>query len=463
MKRIAIIGGGISGLSAAYYLSKAGHDCTLIESEKQLGGVMRTERLHDCVIEAGPDSFLSQKPWALELIRELGIEVQLIGSNDHLRRTYVVRNGKLVPLPEGMQFLMPTKIAPILTTPLLSLGAKARMGLEYFRKPSATRADRSVADFVIDHYGREVNEYLAQPMVSGVYGGSPERLSINAVMPKIVELERRYGSVTRGVLASQSEASEANGHPTGSGAPQTVFVSLKNGMQQLVDTLLTRMQGEIRIVIGTAEKIEGAKGNYRIALNGDAIEADEVVLATPAYRAGELLRGRDEKLTELLESIPYHSAIIVALIYSRPEFDHPLNGFGFVVPRAEKQVLTACTWVNTKFPHRAAQNRALLRAFFGTHAADQMVSLPDEYVQTFAHNDLRRLMHYNATPIGSRVQRWDRTMPQYEVGHLARQQEIDERLRQQQGLWLTGNSYAGIGIPDCIHRSQQVATQINQS
>ena len=472
MKRIAIVGGGISGLSAAYYLAQAGYDCTLIEASPQLGGVIRSERVDGCLVEAGPDSFISQKPWAMELIRELGMEDQVIGSQDHLRRTYVLRNGKLIPLPDGIQFLIPTRIAPILTTPLLSLRAKARMGFELFRRPAAESRDRSVAEFVIDHYGREVNEYLAQPMLAGVYGGAPESLSINAVMPRMVEMERRFGSVTRGVLDGMrhakpddkrgSSSHQRDGANPEGGPPRSLFLSLQGGMQQLIDVLAARLEGNIRRVTATVENIEGSQGAFRLAAGGDSIDADDVVVATPAYRAGALLRNIDPDLALLLETIPYNSSVTIALLYARPPFDHPLDGFGFVIPRAERRPLTACTWVNTKFPYRGAENRALLRAFVGGSRAAEAGRGSDEQLAQLAHQELSTLMGFRADPVAWKVHRWPQAMAQYEVGHLQRQQAIEERLGRHPGLWLTGNAYVGIGIPDCIHRSQFVARAISK-
>jgi oxygen-dependent protoporphyrinogen oxidase len=474
MKRIAIVGGGISGLSAAYFLSKAGHDCTLLEACPRLGGVIRSEQVEGCLVEAGPDSFISQKPWAMELIRELGIADQVIGSQDHLRRTYVLRDGRLVPLPDGVQLLIPTRIGPMITTRLLSLGAKARMGLELFRRPlpesSRETPDRSVAEFVIDHYGREVNEYLAQPMLAGVYGGAPESLSINAVLPRMVELERRFGSVTRGVLDGMRRArgqgaagpNHRDGTESNDGAPRALFLSLKEGMQQLVDTLAAQIEGRIRRVTATVESIEGSRGDFRLAAGGNSITADELVLATPAYRAGELLRPTDADLAQLLEEIPYNSSVTIALLYARPEFDHPLNGFGFVVPRLEKRALAACTWVNTKFPYRGSASRALLRGFVSGGRAEEAGAASDEQLAGLAHQELSSLMKYRAEPVAWRVQRWPRAMAQYQVGHLRRQQAIEQRLRQHPGLWLTGNAYIGIGIPDCIHRSRIVAQSIGK-
>jgi oxygen-dependent protoporphyrinogen oxidase len=231
-------------------------------------------------------------------------------------------------------------------------------------------------------------------------------------------------------------------------------------MQQLVDTLAARLEGRIRRVTATVEHIAGARGEFRLAAGGDSIAAEEVVLATPAYRAAALLHAIDADLAYLLETIPYNSSVTIALVYARPAFDHPLDGFGLLVPRAEKRPLTACTWVNTKFPYRAAANRALLRAFLGGERAEEACAAPDEQLGALAHQELSGLMDYHCEPVAWRVHRWPQAMAQYGVGHLRRQKAIDERLRLHPGLWLTGNAYAGIGIPDCVHRSSLVAQAI---
>ena len=457
MKRITIVGGGISGLSAAYYLTKAGHECTLIEAQPRLGGVIQTEQVDGCVIEGGPDSFIAQKPWAMDLIRELGIEDQIIGSNDHLRQTFVLRGGRLIPLPDGVQFMAPTKVMPILTTPLLGLRSKAKMAVEWFRRPLEVSRDRSVAEFVKEHYGAEVNEYLAQPMLAGVYGGSPEKLSVNSILPRFVELEKRYGSVGRGLVRAMSRSRSGKTAGSRNSGRQSLFLSLRRGMQQLTGTLAGQLEGQVRVVTAAVGAIRGRPGAFQLAVGGDTISADEVVLATRAYQAAELLQQMDSRLADLLAGIRYTSSVTVNLLYPRPPFEHRLEGFGFLIPRAEQRRLTACTWVNTKFPHRTTADRAVLRSFLSGREAEKTSSSPDAEVADQAHQELSQLMHFRTEPATQRVYRWDRAMAQYEVGHQKCIEEVESRLANLPGLHLSGNAFAGIGIPDCIRRSKMVA------
>ena len=458
MTQVAIVGGGISGLSAAYFLAERGCQCTLIEAQSRLGGVIRTEKVDGCLVEAGPDSFLAQKPWAFELIRELGMEDQVIGSQDKRRRTYVLRNGKLVPLPEGIQFLAPTKLRPMLETPLLSWRAKARMALEWFQKPEDIE-DESVAEFVQRHYGPEVNEYLAQPMLAGVYGGSPEKLSMQSVLPRFVEMAREHGSLTKSILRERRARQSTLGP---SASPPPLFQSLRNGMQQLTDALAVRVQGRVRIVTATVEKLETLAAGYHLRTSAGPLEAQQVVLATPAYRAGEVVKQIDPCLADLLLEIRYHSSITVSLLYSRPEFDHRLNGFGYLVPRAEGKNLAACTWVNTKFPFRADRETGLLRAFLAGDKAEQFLSSSDSDLAEMAHRELSEAMGFTARTETVRVQRWERAMAQYEVGHQKRVEAIEERLQEFPGLHLAGNGFTGIGIPDCVRRSRLISEQVEK-
>ncbi|MBL8290574.1 MAG: protoporphyrinogen oxidase [Bryobacterales bacterium] len=430
-----IVGGGISGLSAAYYLGKAGITPTVVEREPRLGGVITTEVVDGCVIEGGPDSFLAAKPAALELIGELGLAGEVIASNDDRRVTYILKGGRLVPLPDGLMMMVPTKVLPVAASSLLGWGTKIKMGLEYFRKPGeGSGRDRSVADFVREHYGQETVDYLAEPLLAGVYGGDPDRLSIVSTLPRFAEMEERYGSLTRGVLAARRQS--ANG---GGGA---LFKTLKGGLGQLVEALRPFVPN---VRQGEADALRA--GGVRV--DGQWVEASHIVLACPAPAAAKLVSSLDARLAELLAGIEYASSMTVAFGYRREELRHPLNGFGFLVPKRERRSLVACTWVGTKFPFRVPDTHAVLRCFAQDGAEVEAL-----------HDDLQRIMGFQARPAFTRVSRWPRSMAQYTVGHGARIQEIRERLKAHPWLHLAGNAYEGIGIPDCIRLGREAAHRI---
>jgi protoporphyrinogen/coproporphyrinogen III oxidase len=453
-----IIGGGISGLSAAYYLSKAGLSATLIERRPRLGGVIQTEYIQGCTLEAGPDSYLGIKPAATELIREVGLADQIIGSNDHIRVTYVVRNGRLVALPDGLMMMVPTKIAPIVTTGLLGWGTKIRMGLEYLRKPVAGRAarDRSVAEFITEHYGVESLEYLAEPLLSGVYGGDPKRLSVNSVLPRFVELESKYGSLTRGVLAERAQAAK-NGKP-GAGGGGTLFRTLKGGLSGLVERVAALADVQVRH--GTAEVVERIADGHRVRVDGQWIEAPHVVLACPGYEAAALIGAVDGRLAELLGQVEYSSSLTLALGYNRANIAIDLPGFGFLVPAKERRRLVACTVVHNKFSHRVAEDKVVLRCFFGGAADEAVLNEPDDAIVRMAREELARLIGLQAEPVFSHIARWPKSMAQYTVGHGERLKEIEARVAALGTVHLAGNAYYGIGIPDCVKMGREAAGRI---
>lgn len=447
--RIVIVGGGISGLSAAYYLAKRADLEILLVERARLGGVIQTEKVGGCVLEAGPDSFLAAKPAALELIREVGLGEEVIGSNDHLRVTYIWRNGRLVPMPDGLMMMVPTKIQPMIATRLLSWGAKIKMGLEFFRtKPKEPLPDRSVADFIQDHYGQEAVDYLAEPLLAGVYGGSPQDLSVRSVLSRFVDLENKYGSLTKGVLAERKKAP-----PTPPGA--TLFRTLKGGMGDLVRVLEQKIGGRVRVERGDVQAIERDGERYRLRLNGDWLETDQVVVATPALAAAPLLTTLSPELAHLLNQFRYSSSMTVALGYRKQALNHPENGFGFLVPRRERKRLVACTWVGTKFSYRVPDGWAVLRCFL-----QDGLEQSDSDIVAAVREDLRTIMGVTAEPAFFRVARWHRSMAQYSVGHSERIRQLDEVMRGCSGLHLTGNAYNGIGIPDCIATSKKVAAGI---
>jgi len=449
--RIVIIGGGVTGLSAAYELVKAGRRPVLIEAHSHLGGVIQTETVEGCVLEGGPDSFLSAKPAANELIREVGLDDQLIGSNDASRVTYLVRGGRLIPLPDGLMMMVPTRIMPVALSPLLSWGTKIRMGLEYFRKPPAgPMPDRTVAEFIEDHYGRETVDYLAEPLLSGVYGGSVDRLSVGSVLTRFVELEKKYGSLTRGVLEARKRA------PKGQGSAP-LFQTLKGGLAQLTGELERRVRPHCDVITGTAEQVERTGSTYRVRVGGDAVDAAGVIMACPAWQAGVLLRPVHAGLADLLEGIEYSSSVTLALGYRREQCGPVPPGFGFLVPSKERKTLVACTFVGAKFPYRVPDSHLVLRCFLGGAGHEAVLDRSDDEIVGAVRRELRELLGWDADPAFLRIRRWRRSMAQYTVGHAARIESLRGILRELPELQLAGNAYEGIGVPDCVRTGRQAA------
>ncbi len=451
--RTIIIGGGISGLSAAYYLGKAGRESILIESRPRLGGVIQTEHFEGCTLEAGPDSFLSAKPAALELISELGLAGDVIGSNDHLRVTYVRKNGRMLQLPDGLMMMVPTRILPMVTTPLLGWGTKIRMGLELWRAPKARSADESVSQFVEEHYGREAVDYLAEPLLAGVYGGDPNLMSVASVLPRFVELANRYGSLTRGVLASRAQAKAG-----AQAAP--LFRTLKGGLGQLVDAVQGAITGTTAVRQGRAETVERAGDGFRVRMNGEWLEADRLVLACEAHSASALLGALDPRSAELLGTVSYNSSTVIVLGFEKADFPRPPSGFGFLIPKKERRKLAACTWIGTKFPYRVPEGKIVARCFVGGGGDSAAATESDASLLAEVTAELREIAGFTAGPRFSRIFRWPRSMAQYPVGHGERMKELDARVADIPGLYLAGNAYQGIGVPDCIRMGRGAAEGI---
>jgi oxygen-dependent protoporphyrinogen oxidase len=453
---VAIIGGGISGLSTAYYLAQAGIPSTIVEARPRLGGVIQSQQVEGCVIEGGPDSFLSIKPAAMDLIRELGLAGEVIGSNDHLRVTYVWKGGRLLPLPDGLQLMVPTKLVPLLTTRLLSWPTKVRMGMELFHPPGRHPEDQSVADFVTAHYGPEAVDYLAEPLLSGIYGGSPSALSIQSVLPRFVELEAKYGSLTKGVLAElKANKAQAKRLP--------LFRTLKGGLGQLVSELAARLEGHATVLHRRAKSVERTGGGFRLRLEDGWLECAQLVLASEAHNAAPLVANVDGRLADLLGGIPYSSSMTVALGFPNSAFPKPLAGFGFLVPKRERRRLVACTWVGTKFAHRVPSGTTLLRCFLGGMDDAAILAERDDAILDMVVGELHAIVGFRAAPAFSRIYRWPRSMAQYTVGHPARLAEIEARAAAIPGFQLAGNAYTGIGIPDCIRMGKHAAEAISKT
>jgi oxygen-dependent protoporphyrinogen oxidase len=459
MKRIAIIGGGISGLSAAFTLeeqSKSGADVEYVvyEASPQLGGVLRTENVSGCLVEAGPDSFITEKPWAADLCRALGLGDQLIGSNDADRKTYILVRDRLVVMPDGLMFMVPTKILPTGLSPLFSWKTKLRMAHELFHAPGAADGDESVASLVERHYGAEMVDRLADPLLSGVYGGEAAALSVRAVLPRFAEMERTHGSLGRAMLAARKKM------PVSTRPPRPLFTSLKRGMQHLVEALVSRLSQSSLITNAPAQAVQPEAGGWIVSAGLQSDHFDAVILAVPTYTAAQLLSICSPELAAELTAIHYSSSITIGLGYDGDVRQALPPGFGFLVPRSEGKRLLAATFVHNKFPHRAPEDRALLRCFFAGVNAEQLWSLSDERLVGIVRRELQQILGLRAEPLFTRVYRWKSAMAQYGVGHLDRLDRI-ERLRQKlPGLALAGNGYRGIGVPDCVRSGRDAANHV---
>ena len=460
MKRIAIVGGGVSGLSAAYALEqqrRAGTqvEYVVFESGSRMGGVMVTERAEGCLIEAGPDSFLTEKPWAIDLCRQIGLEKELIGSNDAERKTYILVNGRLVVMPDGLMFMVPTKILPTVFSPLFSLSTKLRMAREWFHPPHKAEHDETVAAMVERHYGGEMVDRLADPLLSGVYGGTAADLSVRAVLPRFAEMESKYGSLGRAMLAARRQGASSVKRP--------LFTSLKDGMQQMVDALVARLSSSSLIVQVAVNAVTPRADGWAVSAGDRSDHFDAVILAVPAGVAAALLRLANSELAGELSGINYTSSVTVNLGYDHRVRSLLPPGFGFLVPRSEGKRLLAATFVHNKFPHRAPEDRALIRCFLGGAADEQILQLSEEQIVGIVRSELGQIIGLTAEQLFARVYKWKKAMAQYGVGHLERLERI-ERLRQSSpGLALAGNAYRGIGVPDCVRSGSDAALQLLSS
>jgi oxygen-dependent protoporphyrinogen oxidase len=460
MTRIAIIGGGISGLAAAFEVEqrrRAGADVqyTLYESSSRLGGVLRTEVIDGCVVEAGPDSFVSEKPWASDLCREIGMGDQLIGSNDNDRKTYILTRGRLVEMPDGLMFMVPTKILPTGLSPLFSWKTKIRMARELFHPPRAVDHDESVAEFVDRHYGQEMVDRLADPLLSGIYGGESANLSVRAVLQRFAEMERTHGSLGRAMLAARRKM-----HSGPRRAAPSLFTSLRNGMQSLARTVVSQLNPASLVTNTTVTSVQSSSEGWTVFNGGGPERFDSVVVALPRTAAASVLRDTSPDLASELANIRYSSSITVGLAYDLQVRQSLPPGFGFLVPRSEGKRLLAATFVHNKFPQRAPEDRALLRCFFAGTNAEQVWDLGDSQIVDVVREELQQILGPQIIglpydPLFARVYKWKSAMAQYGVGHLEQLKKIEALRKALRGLALAGNGYGGIGVPDCVRSGRE--------
>lgn len=460
--RVVIVGGGITGLAAAYALmaGPTPHDlplaCTLVERDARLGGKVRTERVQDCVVEAGPDSFLASKPAAVELCRALGLTDRLIATLPG-RTVYVAARGQLHPLPPGLALGIPTQPWPVVRTSLLSPAAKARMAWDLVLPRRAPDGDETVGSFIARRLGRAAVDRLVGPLLAGIYAGDADALSLRATFPQLQQWETDHRSL---ILAAMTQRRRAAAAGNGGGP---MFLGLAGGLSGMIDALQKALAGTEMVTGQPVVRIDRATtaAPYAVHLgDGRTLDADGVLLAAPAFNTADLLEPLAPSVAALLRKIPYASTASVTLAYRRREIAHPLTGHGFVVARREPLQITACTWVSSKWPDRAPSGLALLRCYLGSAGRDAIVAEDDARLAAAAQADLARVMGINAAPVFTHIARWPQAMPQYLPGHLDRLDSIEAGLRSLPGIAVAGAGYRGVGIPDCIRQGTDAARRL---
>ncbi len=464
-RRVVVVGGGVTGLTTAFGLvsgkdtSGGRVEVTLVEGAARLGGSIVTEKRDGFTIDGGPDSWVANKPFATTLARDLGLGDALVPTVEANRRVYVAYGDALHLLPEGLVLGVPTRILPVVATRLFSWRAKLRMGIEPLVPKQTSPDDESIADFVTRRLGHEVSDRLAAPMLGGIFAGDAKTLSMKATFPQMVEMERKYGSLVRGMRAQRRTAA-ANGK-----AP-SAFLSLRDGVGTLIDALKGAI-GDARVMTSTrvlsiARLGDGdARGRFVVNIDGgEGLFADDVVLTAPTYGVASVIRPLDGTIADELDAIPYASTATVFLAFRRDDVSHPLDASGFIVPRALGRPLLASTWASSKWDGRAPKGHVLLRAFFGGAWGEATLEKDDEALVALARRELADLMKLDATPLFSRVFRFDRASAQPIVGHLARVARVRERLKRYPGLRIAGAGFGGIGIPECVRQGNEAATAI---
>ena len=463
MKKIVIIGGGIAGLAAAYHIHKeiarkVSIECTLLESSEKFGGKISTMRFDGFVVECGPDSFISQKPQAIELCKKLGLADRLTGTNPNHSNTYVYLNNKLVTMPDGLSLMIPTKFMHFIFSPLFSWPGKIRMGMDLFIPKKKNNDDESLASFVRRRMGKEALQKMAEPMLAGIYASDPELMSINSTFPMFVQTEQKYRSLILGMLArKRKQMNHQIKVPMGK-QPFSLFMTLKNGLDEMVERLVEK---STTITFRAGTKVTGlslARGIWNLTLDdGSSISSDAVILATPAKIAARLVEQTAPSITGLLSQIRYVSTATVSIGYKKEGFPHPLDGFGFVVPQTEGKRILACTWTSSKFPERVPEEYVMLRCFVGGAMREELAELDEDAIGTMVREELLDLMGIDREPVFLKVFRYKKSNVQYHVGHAALIESVRAELKSSPGLFVTGSAYTGIGIPDCIRDGTQAA------
>ena len=457
MKQVAIIGGGMAGLAAAHYLQQGARaqgidvEWRLFEQRDRLGGKVITDHEQGFVIEGGPDSFITQKPWGLALCRELGLDDELIPCNSAKQKVYILVRSRLCALPAGFRLTVPTRIMPFVKSPLFSWPAKLRMGMELFVPPRRDDGDESISDFITRRLGREAADKIGGPLMAGIYVADPAKLSLLSTFPMFRALERKHGSLIRAMRAAAKRPA----------AQTPMFMSLRGGMGRLIDVLRESLNERCT----TDARITGLqmKGNRFELLKADGRETfDAVIIASPLYETAGLLQELAPESAAVLRGIRYVSTGTVSLGYRLPldGMDQKLDGFGFVIPASEDRDLLACTWSSVKFEGRAPDGHALFRVFVGGERREHLAEAPDDELIALVRRELRDILGLVSEPVVSRIYRWPKGNPQYDVGHADRMKALMADIAKIPGLHLAGSGYNGIGLPDCIRSGKEAAEAV---
>ncbi|PYR61664.1 MAG: protoporphyrinogen oxidase [Acidobacteria bacterium] len=447
---VIVVGGGIAGLSAGYELHRRGIRFAILERASRAGGVIFSEEVDGFTIDAGPDSLLTQKPEAIGLCRELGLGSRLVSTKPP-RLAYIQRGGRLHPLPAASVLGIPTAFGPFIRTHLFSAAGKLRMGAELFVPPRRDDGDESIGAFIGRRFGREAVTYLAEPLLAGIHAGDVDRLSIQALFPRFVQAERAHGSLLRTFRRQASAPTHTDG----------AFRSLPGGLSEMVRALVGKLPAGAICVNAPVTKVGAAGGSFRVeTATGSALEARAIVFATPAYVTSELARELDGELASLCGEVPYASTATIVLGFMRDAVAHPLEGSGFVVPRVERSGILAASWLSSKWPHRAPDDRVLLRTFVGGTRDPWALSDSDEELIDRSLRALTPLLRIHGEPLLARVYRFERANAQHEVGHLARLAAIEHALARHLGVFVTGSGFRGTGIPDCVADGRATAVRV---
>jgi oxygen-dependent protoporphyrinogen oxidase len=471
MPKVIIIGGGIAGLAAAVHL-KAGAkahgktvDVLLLEKNSRVGGKIITEKIDRYLIEGGPDSFLPEKVWSVNLAKHLGLDPEMLPSNDQFKGTFIYSRKALHSLPEGVMLMVPTMFWPMAKSRLITWPGKVRMGMEMFIPKRKERDDESLASFVTRRLGRECLEKIAEPLVAGIHTSNPDNMSVLATFPRFVEMERKSGSLIHGMLSAMRNRPHAtlSGPPPKPGVPKmTYFMSFKNGMQTLSRACADYV-GTESIRLGSGVKAVEPKGKgYAVHLeSNETLEADHVMIASASYDAANMIKNFDANLAAQMNKIEWSSSSTVSIAFRKADVNVPLKGFGFIVPRVEGRRINAATYSSIKWSFRAPDDHLLIRGFVGGGHHEELVhDLDDAGMVDMILEELDTILGLKAKPQFTKVYRWFKGMPKYTVGHLDRIAVLDRMLGVHPGLHLIGCSYKGIGIGDCVHEAQIAAEKI---